>query len=156
VQQQSKAPLFQDEFILENPALQKSIQQQEPCTFLNGYIHLQYLEQSFLVQQPRQWLDKQHNYKCIWLFFLTLKLFPRFQSYYSHLQQMEYIAIAPCIKWRAYPGFALDEIFPKALLLQTWLIPKYPTAEDQIQSNVLLFHDEFILKSPALTMLINR
>ena len=87
--------------------------------------------------------------------FLTPTLFPRFQSYYSHLQQMEYIAIAPCIKWRAYPGFALDETFPKALLLLTWLIPKCPTAEVQIQSNALLFHDEFILKSPALTKLIH-
>ena len=88
--------------------------------------------------------------------FLTPTLFPRFQSYYSHLQQMEYIAIAPCIKWRVYPSFALDKTFPKALLLLTWLIPKYPTAEVQIQSNVLLFHDEFILKSPALTMMIHR
>ena len=45
--------------------------------------------------------------------FLTSTLFPRFQGYYSQLQQMEYIAIAPCITWRAYPGFALDETFPK-------------------------------------------
>ena len=98
-------------------------------------------KQYFLVQQPWRWLVKEHNYKCIWLFFLTLKLFPRFQSYYSHLQQMEYIAIAPCIKWRVYPSFALDKTFPKALLLLTWLIPKCPTAEVQIQSNTLHFHD---------------
>ena len=87
--------------------------------------------------------------------FLTSTLFPRFQSYYSHLQQMEYIAIAPCIKWRAYPGFALDETFPKALLLLTWLIPKCPTAEALVQSNVLFFQDAFILKSPAFTKFIH-
>ena len=55
-----------------------------------------------------------------------------------------------------YPSFALEETFPRALILLTWLIPKCPTAEVQIQSNVLLFHDEFILKSPALTKLILR
>ena len=87
--------------------------------------------------------------------FLTSTLFPRFQSYYSHLQQMEYIAIAPCIKWRVYPSFALGATFPKALLLLPWPIPKCPTAEFQIKSNGLLFHDKFILKSPALTKMIH-
>ena len=87
--------------------------------------------------------------------YLTSTLFPRFQSYYSHLQKMEYIAIAPCIKLRMYPSFALDETFPKALLLLTWLIPKCPTAEVQVQSNVLHFQDEFILISPPLIKLIH-
>ena len=135
MQEQSIAPLFQDEFILKSPSLPKSIKQQEPCTFLNGYIHLQYLQQSFMVQQkPRFSLLNLSS--TVLLCFSPVKIKSSALPSMLHSQK-------PC--------FALDDTFPKALLLLTWLIPKWHT--QSFQKRCMIWAD--FLKQTFFTKIIH-